>query len=61
MQDYSFVWNQYDLIRGLFLEGVTKTTEEEADIVPKDLKTTSAGISAIFCSRKIICCLDQPK
>ncbi|MBG9565080.1 DinB family protein [Brevibacillus agri] len=38
MQDYSFVWNQYDLIRGLFLEDVTKTTEEEADIVPEGFK-----------------------
>ncbi|MGN7470064.1 DinB family protein [Brevibacillus sp. SAFN-007a] len=34
MHNDSFVWNQYDLIRRLFLESVSKTTEEEADIVP---------------------------
>ncbi|TGV29480.1 DinB family protein, partial [Mesorhizobium sp. M00.F.Ca.ET.186.01.1.1] len=38
MQDYSFVWNQYDMIRGMFLEGLSKTSEQEAEIVPVGFK-----------------------
>ncbi|GEB33110.1 hypothetical protein BPA01_26900 [Brevibacillus parabrevis] len=38
MQDYSFVWNQYDMIRGMFLEGLSKTSEQEAEIVPAGFK-----------------------
>ncbi|KMZ40138.1 MULTISPECIES: DinB family protein [Bacillales] len=34
MQDFSFVWNQFDLIRGMFLARLTEITEEEADVVP---------------------------
>lgn len=38
MQDFSFVWNQYDMIRGMFLAGIAELSEEEVDIVPNGYK-----------------------
>lgn len=34
MQDQSFVWNQYELIRGITLATLVNTTEDAANIVP---------------------------
>lgn len=34
MQDLSFVWNQYDLVRNITLSIFDRVTEETADIIP---------------------------
>lgn len=35
MQDNSFVWNQYDLVRGITLATLEHTSEEAANIIPE--------------------------